>query len=301
MSTAALILPDFLLILAGLALRRLPVLGAEVWVGLERLTYFVLLPAVLFYANARTRFDPSAAGPFLAAVVLALAAGFALGWAGKWLFGPPERTFAAGYQCAFRFNIYVGLAIAGRLLGDAGLALFAIAIGLAVPVSNVVAVWALARGRGHGTVREVVTNPLILACVAGVAWGAAGLPLPELAQMTLSRMGTAAIVLGLLAVGAALDLRIERAHAGFLAWIVAVKLAFVPAAVWLARGSLGLAHDAFTVAVAFAALPTASAAYILAVRLGGDGRTAAALVSYTVALSMVTLPLWLAAASGTSG
>jgi predicted permease len=297
MSTVALILPDFLLILAGFALRRLPMLGAEVWAAVERLTYFVLLPAVLFYANARARIDLAAAGPFLGAVVLAVAAGIAFGWAGKWLFGPPERTFAAGYQCAFRFNVYVGLAIAGRLLGDAGLALFAIAIGLAVPVSNIVAVWALARGRGHGTVREIVTNPLILACLAGIAWGAAGLPLPELAQVTLSRLGMAAIVLGLLCVGAALDLRIERAHAGFLAWIVAVKLVFVPAAVWAASGTFGLAPDAFTVALAFGALPTASAAYILAVRLGGDARTAAALVSYTVALSMVTLPLWLAVAS----
>lgn len=296
MSTAALILPDFLLIVAGFALRRLPVLGAEVWAAVERLTYFVLLPAVLFYANARTRTDLAAAGPFLAAVVLAVVAGIAFGGLGKPLFRPPERTFAAGFQCAFRFNVYLGLAVAGRLLGDAGLALMTLAIGLTVPISNVVAVWALARDRGRGTLREIATNPLILACVAGVAWGTAGLPLPEIAQVTLARMGMAAIVLGLLCVGAALDLRIERAHAPFLAWIVAVKLALVPATVWLARGPLGLAPEVFAVALAFAALPTASAAYILAVRLGADGRTAAALVSYSVAGSLVTLPLWLALA-----
>ena len=34
---------------------------------------------------------------------------------------------------------------------------------------------------------------------------------------------------------------------------------------------------------------------------GGDGRTAATLVSYGVAASLVTLPLWLAVVSGTSG
>jgi predicted permease len=299
MSTAALILPDFLLILAGFALRRLPVLGTEAWSGMERLTYFVLLPAVLFYANARASVDFAAAGSLVAAVGVALAAGIAFGRAGKPLFRPPERTFAAGFQCAFRFNVYVGLAVAGRVLGEAGLALYAIAIGVAVPISNAVAVWALARGAGRGTLREVLTNPMIVASVAGIAWGTAGLPLPELAQVTLSRLGTAAIVLGLLAVGAALDLRIERAHAGFLAWIVFVKLALVPAAVWLARAPLGLTREAFVVALAFAALPTASAAYILAVRLGGDARAAATVVSYSVALSMVTLPLWLALASGT--
>jgi predicted permease len=137
---------------------------------------------------------------------------------------------------------------------------------------------------------------LILSCAAGVAWGAAGLPLPELAQATLSRLGAAAIVLGLLAVGAALNPALERAHAGFLGWILAVKLAAVPAVVWAMRSLPGLTPEAFTVALVFAALPTAPAAYILAIRLGGDGRTAATLVSYGVALSLVTLPLWLALA-----
>jgi predicted permease len=293
-ATVLLIVPDFLLILAGFALRRLTPIGAAPWAGIEKLTYFVLFPALLFYANARARIDISAAGPMLGVVGVGLGTGILLGLAGKALFRPPAAVFGAGFQCAFRFNSYIGLALAGRVLGDDGIGLMAVVIGVAVPVVNIASVWALAHGRGRGTVREIATNPLILACVAGVAWGAAGLPLPELAKVTFSRMGAAAIVLGLLAVGAALNPALERAHAGFLGWILAVKLAAVPAAVWAMRTLPGLTPEAFTVALVFAALPTAPAAYILAIRLGGDGRTAATLVSYGVALSLVTLPLWLA-------
>ena len=112
-------------------------------------------------------------------------------------------------------------------------------------------------------------------------------------------MGNAAIVLGLLAVGAALHPSLERAHAPFLAWILAVKLVALPALVWCLRNVPGLTREAFTVAIVFAALPASASAYVLAVRLGGDGRTAATLVSYGVAASLVTLPLWLAFASGT--
>ena len=296
MATVLLILPDFLLILAGFALRRLTPIGAGPWAGIEKLTYFVLFPALLFHANARARVDLSSAGPMLVAVVAGLAAGIVLGLLGKALFRPPDAVFGAGFQCAFRFNSYIGLALAGRLLGEPGIALMAIAIGVAVPIVNVASVWALARGRGRGTLYEIATNPLILSCVAGIAWSAAALPLPELAQVTLSRMGAAAIVLGLLAVGAALNPALDRAHAGFLGWILAVKLAAVPATVWALRALPGLTPEAFVVALVFAALPTASAAYILAVRLGGDGRTAATLVSYSVALGLVTLPFWLALA-----
>ena len=46
--------------------------------------------------------------------------------------------------------------------------------------------------------------------------------------------------------------------------------------------------------VLFAALPTASSAYILATRMGGDGRIVAWLISATTLGSMLTLPLWAA-------
>ena len=73
----------------------------------------------------------------------------------------------------------------------------------------------------------------------------------------------------------------------------------MPAVVWALRGAAGLTLPAFTIALVFAALPAAPSAYVLAVRLGGDGRTAATLVSYGLAASLVTLPLWLSAVNGT--
>jgi predicted permease len=112
-------------------------------------------------------------------------------------------------------------------------------------------------------------------------------------------MGGAAIVLGLLAVGAALQPSLERSHIPLLVWVLAVKLIALPAVVWALQGITDLTLPAFTIALVFAALPPAPAAYILAVRLGGDGRTAATLVSYGIAASLVTLPIWLAAARGT--
>jgi predicted permease len=295
MSTAGLILPDFAVILAGLVLRRLAGFGSELWAGVERLTYFVLFPAVLFYANARARLDLGTAAPLLGVVLATLVAGMALGLAGRALLRPSDTAFGAGFQCAFRFNTYIGLALASRLSGEQGLALMALVVGVAVPLVNVAAVWGLARGRNASIVREIALNPLVLASLSGVAYGASGLPLPELVGATLSRLGAAAIVLGLLAVGAALSAVPARENAGWVGWIVAVKLLALPAVAWLLGRWIALPRDSFATAVLFAALPAASSAYILAVRLGGDARIAAQLVSYSTAASLVSLPFWIEA------
>lgn len=56
---------------------------------------------------------------------------------------------------------------------------------------------------------------------------------------------------------------------------------------------LGLKGLYFQSVLVLAALPTASSAYILAVRMGGDGRTVATIITVNVFVAMVTLPLWL--------
>lgn len=296
MQPALLILPDFALIAAGFVLARAMRLEPAFWAGAEKLTYFVLFPALLFYSNARRPLDLATAAPMIGTILAATLAGIALGLAGRALFRPSQPVFGAGFQCAFRFNSYVGLALGSRLAGDTGLGLMALAIGVAVPLVNVAAVWGLARGNARHVAREIATNPLVLASVLGILWGALRLPLPELAQSMLARLGAAALVIGLLAVGAALSPRVPRDAFGFVLFVLAVKLAAVPAVAFAVGRALDLPVEVFRVALVFAALPTAPAAYILAVRLGGDGRTAAALVTLSVLASLATLPAWLALA-----
>lgn len=293
-ATALALLPDFGLIVLGLALARVTGWSPAFWEAIERLTYHVLFPALLFYANARARIDLGAAAPLLAVVVAALASGMLLALAARAALRPPPAVFAGAFQCAFRFNSYIGLALAGRLYGEAGVALMALVIGVCVPLVNVAAVWALAAQSRGGVLRGLATNPLLLASAAGVAWGALALPLPDPAQVMLARIGNASLALGLIAVGAALRFELPRHEAAFAGAILAIKLAAVPAVAWALGLAAGLSATALGVAVAFAALPAASSAYILTVRMGGDGRTVAILLSLGTALGIVTLPLWLA-------
>ncbi|HEX9302113.1 MAG TPA: AEC family transporter, partial [Casimicrobiaceae bacterium] len=169
-SVALLLLPDFLLIAGGALLKRLPGFGADFWSGVERLVYFVLFPALLFRSLATS---PLALGDAtsLAAVGLAFtAAGMLLSGLARPLFRLPQPTFASCFQCGFRFNTYIALAVASRVAGAEGLAAISLLVGVLVPVVNLAAVGMLGRGRETGVALELVRNPLVLACAAGIVW-----------------------------------------------------------------------------------------------------------------------------------
>ena len=292
MSITSILLPDFSLILLGLLLHRHTTWGIAFWTGLEKLVYFILFPALLFYATSRTPFDFSHSGKLLQTALLATGAGIALGWLAKPLFRVGPMIFESAVQTSFRFNSYIALAVASRLAGDAGTALMALIIGFAVPICNMAAVHALAHKQG-GLAMALAKNPLLVATLAGVAFNLAGLHLPEVISATLSRLGNASIALGLITVGAGLRLTgMPRAN-GIAAYFIVVKLLLLPAFAYGIGRWLELPKLQLQMAVMFAALPTASSAYVLAARMGGDGPFVAYVVSAGTVISVATLPLWL--------
>lgn len=292
MNTALLLLPDFALILLGAAIRRWMALGEHFWLGLEKLVYFILFPALLINALLRTRLDLAAALPLLATAYLGMVGAMVLGLAPRLLSKVPALTFASVFQCGFRFNSYIGLAAAGLLFGDAGIATMGLIIGAAVPLANLASVWMLARHGQIGLGRELIRNPLILATLTGFVLNLSGLEPPAPLLALLGRLADAAIALGLIAVGAALRLHHVPGVQGLALWFLAVKLLALPVLALAGGAWLGLSGLNYQIVVLFAALPTASSAYILAMRMGGDGRSVAWLISVSTLLSMVSLPFW---------
>ena len=294
MNTALLLLPDFALILLGTAIRRWMHLGDHFWNGVEKLVYFILFPALLINAIVRTKLDFAAALPLLATAFAAMAGGMVLGWLGRAVFRPTPMAFASLFQCGYRFNSYIALAVAGMLFGAPGIATMGLIVGAAVPIANLVSVWMLARHGEAGLWREVARNPLIWGTATGFVLNLLGLVPPAPIQAFLGRLADASIALGLITVGAALRLDGSAGVRGFSLWQLAVKLLALPVIAVLVGNLMGLSGLNFKVVVMFAALPTASSAYILAMRMGGDGRSVAWLISATTLGSMLTLPLWAA-------
>jgi malonate transporter len=297
LSTALLILPNFVLILVGLVLARRFDYGRDFWSGLEKLVYYVLFPALLFRSLAVAKIDFEQSGWLAASACAFTLAGFGLSLLAKPLFHLDERLAATGSQCGYRFNTYVGLAVAGSLFGTQGVALTALLLGVMIPLANFCAVAVLAKHGERGFVKELVQHPLVVSSVIGFAWNAAGLPLPGFADQTLSLLAQTALPAGLLAVGAAMRIEPGQGPVAAHAWWLAVKLAVLPAiALGLARAIHANATDT-QILVLCAALPTATNAYILAIRMTGDGRAVATQVTIGTVISMATLPIWLGLAA----
>jgi hypothetical protein len=296
LSVALLVLPDFLMIAFGALLAHRARFDAGFWHGVERLVYFVLFPALLFRALAAAPLAFADALPFVATGVAFTLGGIALSALGQPLCRLPANVFAACFQCGFRFNTYIAIAVAGRIAGEAGLALLSLLIGVLVPLVNVAAVAVLARGRATRVWLELARNPLVLACVAGLVWNALALPRPALAMRIVDLLAAAALPLGLLAVGAGLSVRGTDLPPRAIAWWLGVKLLALPALALAFARLFGLDAAQTSIAVAMAAVPTATSAYVLAVQMGAPGAPVALLISTGTIAAAVTLPLWLALA-----
>lgn len=294
MANAWLLLPDFALIALGWFLCRHTPLGREVWDGAERLVYYLLFPALLFHAIVRNPLQPGNALHLALLGLAVVGAGIVLAQALRLWPGVNPQLHASGAQTAYRFNSYVGLALAERLAGAPGVAGFAVLLSVCVPLCNVAAVLPLARQGGQAGLAALLRNPLILATVGGLLAQAAGLVLPELAAVTLQRMGAAALPLGLMAVGAGLQFGALREGPGLAAALMAIRHLLLPAWALGLVWATGLPAAQQATLVAFAALPTASSAYVLAVRLGGHGGYVAGLVTVSTLLGMAGLPAALA-------
>jgi malonate transporter len=292
---AQLLFPDFSLILTGYLICRFTPLNRPVWTQVEQLVYFLFFPVLLFHSILKSPLDISAAGNVVGAGWALGLGGIAMAYSVPYWPGLKNhvaaRQHAASAQIAFRFNSFIGLALADRLAGPEGLLVIALLIGVSVPLMNIGAVWPMARHGERGFLGELVRNPLIIGTAGGLAANLLGFSIPGWAEPTVSRIGGASLTLGLMAAGAGMQLSALN-HAKLLG--VAVLLIRHLLMPLLALGLcvvFGLNAVQSTILLMFSALPTASSCYVLAARMGYDGAYVAALVTVSTVLGMVSLPL----------
>jgi malonate transporter len=293
MSVFLLILPDFLLIALGWVLFHKLNFSRDFFKGAEQLVYFVLFPALLFHSLVRTPLSLSTMYMVILATVLITAAGIFLAWLAKPVLKPDPVAHASVAQCGYRFNTYIGLSLAGSLAGSEGQTIAAIMVGVAVPLVNMAAVHSLARQSGGSILGEILRNPLIVAALCGVIWNLSGLGLPDAVSVTLSRLGACALAIGLLCVGASLSLGGMRGASSLMGWMIGVRLMAMPVVALFIGWALDLSVLERQILLLFSSLPTAPSTYVLAVRMGGDGRLVAVTMSAGTLLAAASIPFWL--------
>lgn len=300
------LLPIFLMVVIGQAIRRTGLVGDDAWAGMERIAYYLFFPALLFQTIHATDFGQFAAG----AVAAGFLAGTAIMLGGMLLMRRPVEaafalspaSFSSLYQATTRWNGFVILAIAERLAGTPGLAVVAIGLGTMVApinVVNIAVVTALGDREGPATnrIRQIATNPLILAVLAGLLANFAGVRFYEPLEVTLELTARISLPFGLLLVGAGLKLRLPgNAFAAAIAGTF-IKLVAMPAVLVVCGYWFGVRGEALMMMGLCGAGPAAMNGYLVARELGGDAPLFAAMVTLQTIVSFFTIPLVIAALS----
>jgi predicted permease len=220
----------------------------------------------------------------------------------------PVASFQAGSfnQGCYRFNTYIGMAVLINAYGEAGVQLYGILIGLIIPMINVLCVSVLIwydtsggsrKGSRLGTtVKSLMANPLIIACVGGILYseliGSFAVPIDN----TLKLMSQVTLPLALFSIGGSLtfvnlrdNMRLALVSAGF-------KLALLPLLGLFFLWLFGVTGLAWKVSMLFFALPTSTAIYILSSQLHSDTELASAVIVMSTLLSFGSMALILLAA-----
>jgi hypothetical protein len=304
-STLSALAPVFGLIVVGFMLKARGFLDDGFWSQAERLTFFILFPALLVTRiggaeTAGAELLPMA-GALVSTMLIVCAAVTAARPALSRL-GLSGAAFTSVFQGAIRPGTFVGFGAAYALYGDEGLALTAAAIIAVIPLGNFLSLVALYRWTGqHHTEdsqpgwRDAVVpafkNPIIIACLIGAGLNLSGFGLPPVIGPLLGVIGSAALPLGLMAVGAGLDFHAVRNARGSVAGTTIVKLMITPGVTYAACLVFGVSGTPMTIAVLFMALPVAGASYIMSRQLGGDGPLMAGIITASTMAAAVTLPV----------
>ena len=292
--------PIAAILVLGKASASVKLLSAEGWIGLERITYFVLFPALIVsklavadFSDVDWRMPTVLIGAQVTLGVLSIILGL--------VFGQGRDRLGVFVQSAVRWNTFIALALAQELMGPQGLALVAVAAAAMIPTANILSVVALMQFSGTPVnfgklLKNLAVNPLVLACIIGLALNVTRLPIPITLNQVLDLLAQATIALGLLTTGAAIQVKGRSAPLATVgAWSM-LRLLGLPLLAGVFAISLGVTGPVLMAMLIATSVPTAVNGTILARQLGADAPLAANLIAAQTVLAIITISgvLWAA-------
>lgn len=275
------VIPVFLVVLVGALARRLGWMDAPFARQLNRVIFYVAVPALLIRVLGEERAGNLSLEVAAAVTVATIGAALA-GVIIARLFRVPRDRFGVIVQAASRGNlVFMAFPVIYAAGGEPALRVAALLAALLIPVQNIIAVAALGASTGHRgrrLLQIVVLNPIVLGVVAGVLWGLADIDAPEWVDVFLRLLGSIAMPGALLAVGAQLELRQLEGRVREVSAVALVKLALCPAIGFAVLAAFGVGGTESLVAMLLLAAPTAVASTVVAQELGGDVEYAGAIV-----------------------
>jgi malonate transporter len=293
------IFPVFSLIVLGYLLKKFNLTNDIFLSTSDKLIYFIFFPALLFWKIGG--FSSIAINwLFCGTVLSAIIAIYFLSCITLKVFKVTDYQAGSFSQSCYRFNTYIGMAVIINALGDEGVKHFGILIGFAIPLINFLAVstliWFSGRDFNLGqririTVKALLSNPLILACIAGILYARFTGYFPVFIDNALRLSTFVTLPLALLSIGGSLTLKNFKEHFRLSLVASALKLVLLPITGYLFMKEFNVPLMPFKVGMIFFTLPTSTAIYVLSSQLNSDTQFASASIVISTVLSFFSLSI----------
>ena len=312
-------MPLFLLMVVGMVLRAAGVVNAATANGMNRFVFTVGIPVLLFHDLATTdlsqKWDPA----FILFCFAATLTGIVVSYLASLAF---RKTRYQGefVQAAYRSSAsMLAISVMQNIYGEPGAATLMV-IG-AVPLYNVMAVVILvllqpvSDGEGSGasgkagssmsnsgrltratlvaTLRDVVTNPIIIGVLAGVLWALVGLPMPPVLDKTLDSISNTVTPMGFVAMGVLFDVRKALAVRGPAVLATSLKLVLLAALTLPIAVLVGFRGQEPVAVLVMMGSATTLSSFVMARNMGHEGTLTSSVVMLSTLLSAFTLTGWL--------
>ena len=308
MNTLQTLLPILLLVGLGTALARIRFLGDSFMADLNKLAFWVALPALLF----RSVVHAETPGPQTFHLLGTMLCGTVLVGAAGWVAGMFLRLPAASYgtlaQSAFRGNLaFIGVPVlaytfASEPNGKESFATGVIVMALLMAAYNIFAVIVLQASRGETSkpflipaTKSILANPLLISGLSGLPFAFTHTPLPLFIDRGLESLAGSAVPIALLCIGGSLAYARLGHRIKSIAAAALLKTVALPAITILLARAFHLPHPEIQIAMVLAACPTAAAAYVMARQMDGDESLASGSIVLSTIFAAVSLPVVLLA------
>jgi len=294
-------LPIFLTMLLGWFFKKIRLVDDVFVKKLNRFVFQAALPVLVFQDLATVDFFEVWDMRFVAFCFLATLTSI-LAVSGFSYLLKDRRIQGEFIQASYRSSAAIlGIAFIQNIYGSSGMA--PLMIVATVPLYNVMAVAVLSvmkpdretmsRALAMQTLKGIVTNPIILGILAGMAWSLLKLPMPVVLEKTLKNVGVLATPLGLMAMGASFEIRQASAQLRPAFTAAAIKLVvlaaiFLPLAVYL-----GFTQEKLVAILVMLGSATTVSCFIMAKNMGHEGTLTSSVVMLTTLFSAFTLTGWL--------
>lgn len=292
--------PVFLLIVLGIAIKRFGLTDETFLKQSDRLIYYIFFPVMLFYKIGGASYGETIDWTFCLVTLLVITAMFLLSTM-IIMVGPVTGYEAGSFsQSCYRFNTYIGVAVILNSLGEAGVALFGVMIGMAIPLINFFAVSLLIWYSGEELnvgrklkmlIKALAANPLILGCLAGIGYSRLLGSYPLFIDNALQLMSMVTLPLALLSIGGSLTFKGVQKYLSKSLLASALKLLVLPLIGYGAYSIFGVSGIGFKVGMIFFCLPASTAIYVLSSQMNSDTELASSAIVVSTLLSFFPLSL----------